>query len=105
MASKSLRERVQKCDKGRWRMKLDLSKVSGEEFVVFHVTHDRGSLCKEVRAGFTGPINYISIGPRENHYELGFHVMKYEAKVKDAGSLNAVAVSEPEGKTLFKNFL
>lgn len=88
------------CDRGRWRVTLDLStEAPGEDFIVFYVTHNRASLCTEVRVGYQAPINYISIASNEDHYETSFYVMKYEAKLDGEGS-NARAVSEPEGKPL-----
>lgn len=94
-------EKNPQCDKGRWKVTLDLSTVaSGNDFIVFHITHNRESLCKEVRVAFLGPINYIPISSREDHYESSFYVMKYEAKVEDLESPNARAISEPEGKPI-----
>lgn len=91
-----------KCDRGRWKVTIDLSSVASEvESIVFQLTHNEESLCKEVRVSFLGPgeNEYIPISYREDYYESGFYVMKYEAKIDSRGP-NAKAESKPEGRPL-----
>ena len=89
-----------KCDKGRWKVTLNLSTVaSREDSIVFYLTHNKEDLCKEVRVAFLGPANYIPITSSEGRYESSFYVMKYEAKIDGEGS-NARAKSAPEGKPI-----
>ena len=87
-----------KCDKGRWKVTLDLTPVATEDStVIFHLSHNQARLCKEVKIAFLGPKNYIPISPVEDHYESGFYVMKYEARIEGQGS-SAKAVSVPGGR-------
>ena len=93
-----------KCNRGRWKVKLDLSAIADEDEdrMVFHLSHDEGELCKEVRVSFLGPKNYIPISSKEDYYESGFYVMKYEAKVANERSANAKAISLAEGRPLLR---
>lgn len=89
-----------KCDKRRWEITLDLTPLSAEnDEIIFHITHDGHTICEEVGVAFLGPKNYIPISPREDYYEHGFYVMKYEAKLEGKGS-RATAVSRPKDKPL-----
>ena len=88
------------CNNKRWEVELDLSAiVTTEKSIVFQITHDNDSICKEVRVAFTGPPGYIPVPPLENYYEFGFFVMKYEAKIESRNS-SAKAVSKPDGAPL-----
>lgn len=89
-----------KCDNGRWKVDMDLTSIATEEEnVVFHITHNKESICKEVRVAFLGPRNYIPVPPLEDFYKSGFYVMKYEAKIDGRGASTA-AISKAEGKPL-----
>ena len=88
------------CDNNRWEVELDLSSiVTKEKNIVFQVTHDNESICREARVAFLGPAGYIPVPPLEDYYEFSFFVMKYEAKVEER-SPSAKAVSKPEGVPL-----
>ena len=85
-----------KCDKGRWEVMLDLTSVASEEdTVTFKITHNRDSICYKVSVSFLGPKNYVPIPSVEDHYESGFYVMKYEAKIGNKGpKANAISVAK-----------
>ena len=88
------------CDNRRWEVELDLSAIaSKEKTIVFQISHDGDSICKEIRVAFTGPPGYIPVPSLEDHYEFGFFVMKYEAKITSRSS-SAKAVSQAEGAPL-----
>ena len=88
------------CDNKRWEVELDLSSiVTTEKNIVFQITHDKDSICKEARVAFTGPPGYIPVPPLENYYEFGFFVMKYEAKI-DSKNPSAKALSKARGAPL-----
>ena len=83
-----------KCDRGKWKITLNLSSVSTEKNnIIFHITHNKETICKQVRVAFLGPKDYIPISYREDYYESGFYVMKYEAKL-DAQGPSSKALSK-----------
>ena len=86
-----------KCNKRRWEITLDLTPLSTEnDKIVFHIAHNDETICEEVAVTFQGPKNYIPISPRDDYYENGFYVMKYEAKMEGRG-YGAKAVSQAKG--------
>ena len=88
------------CDRRRWEVELDLSSVvTTEKNIVFQVSHNNSTVCREVRVAFTGPVGYIPVPPLKGYYESSFFVMKYEAKTENR-SLSAKAVSKPDGLPL-----
>ena len=89
------------CDNKRWEVELDLSSiVTTEKSIVFKITHDDDSICKEVRVAFTGPPGYIPVPPLEGYYEFGFFVMKYEAKIGKSRSFSTKAISSAKAEPL-----
>jgi len=89
------------CSRGRFESELDLSSVaSSETNILIEVSHNKESVCQEVRVGFLGPKNYIPVPSREDYYESSFYVMKYEAKVENKGNTSAKAISKPEDKPI-----
>ncbi len=87
-----------KCDKGRWKVTLNLTTiVHEEEYMIFLIEHNREEICKKVRVSFIGPKNYVPIPPVDDNYESSFYVMKYEAKVEEKEGALAKAISVPEG--------
>ena len=93
-----------KCDKNRWEITLDLTPLTSDnDEIVFHITHNEETICEEVGVAFLGPKNYIPISPREDYYEFGFYIMKYEAKLEGKGP-NAKAITQPGGKPITRVF-
>ena len=85
------------CSRGRFEVELDLSAVaSTEKNILLEISHNRESICREIRVGFLGPKNYIPVPYNEDHYEFSFYVMKYEAKLEGKGNPSAKAVSKAE---------
>ena len=80
-----------KCDNGRWEMTLDLTTIAeGDDEAIFHISHDKETICKKVKILFRGPKAYIPIPAMNGYYEDSFFVMKYEASVS-RGSSKAVS--------------
>ena len=89
------------CDNKRWKVELNLTSIiSAQDSVVFEITHDNESICKDVRVAFSGPTDYIPVPTPEqangDYYESSFFVMKYEAKVETRNAFTK-AVSKAEG--------
>ena len=92
-----------KCDKRRWKVEMDLSSITQfDDNIVFKVSHNDNTVCKEIRVAFEGPKNYIPVPALEDYFESSFYVMKYEAKIENYGTNRAKAVSKPEGKPFTK---
>lgn len=89
------------CSGGRWEVELNLSSVvSTQRSIVFQVTHNRDSICKDIKVAFSGPSGYIPIPPplraSGEYYKSSFFVMKYEAKVETRNA-SSQAISKVDG--------
>ena len=89
------------CNRRRWKLVLDLSSIAtSEKEIFFEANHNGDTACIKALVGFSGPKNYIPVPYNEDQYKSSFYVMKYEAKIKDKGTSEAKAVSQPEDEPL-----